>query len=283
MRPRRFFRYRNGALRAQAASGNPLALSYMLAIGCGIWAYLGSHVTSKTARYGVMFLLWLGLLFTYSRGPWIGAVAIYIVIMALGRRALSNMLKGGVAASLLLLIAVQFSFGERILRLLPFIKHTGDDETDFSVVYRQRLAARSWELIQQHPFFGDQMALQKLDDLRQGEGIIDTVNTYAELTMFYGFVGLAAFILVILIPLFGAWRTVRNAQTSDPDLALLGSVLVACIVGTLLMLVTCSFILGYTVLFYALAALAAAYTHLGRSAKSRRASQRMPSRAAELR
>jgi hypothetical protein len=259
-----FARYRSGALRAQVASGNPLALSFMLAIACGFWVYLGSHVQSKFRRFGVMFLLWAGLLVTYSRGPWVGALVIYIVIAALGRRALSRLIKGSVGALLLFLVIMQLPIGQRILRILPFMKGTGDEETNFSITYRQRLAERSWDLIQEHPFFGDQLALQKLDDLRQGEGIIDTVNTYAEVTMFYGFVGVVLFIGAILIPMIGAYRVVRRAVQSDPDFALLGSALVACIVGTLVMMITCSFILGYQKLFYVLAGLAAAYAHLGR-------------------
>jgi O-antigen ligase len=269
-----FAKYRGGVLRAAVSSGNPLALSYMFAIACGFWVYLGSFLQSKVRRYGVMFLLWLGLVVTYSRGPWIGAAVIYIVIAVLGRRALSRLVKGGVGALLLLLVAAQFPVGGRIIRLLPFMKQAGDEETNFSITYRQRLATRSWELIQEHPLLGDQLALQKLNDLRQGEGIIDTVNTYAEVTMFYGFIGITIFIVALLIPMLGAYRVARRTLQSDPEFALLGSALVACIVGTLVMLISCSFILAYQELFYVLAGLAAAYAHIGRRAAAARSPER---------
>jgi O-antigen ligase len=259
-----FFRYRAGSLRAQVSSGNPLALSFMLAVACGFWIYLGSHEPSKLRRYGVMCVLWLGLLLTYSRGPWIGAFAIYVMVLALGKQAFSRLMKGAFAGAASLLLVAQLPIGKRIINLLPFMKGTGDEETNFSITYRQRLAARSWELIQEHPFFGDQLALQKLDDLRQGEGIIDTVNTYAEITMFYGFIGMFVFIMAIFVPMVGAVQVVRKTLRTDPDFALLGSVIVACIVGTLVMMVTCSYILAYPKIFYALAALAAAYAYLGR-------------------
>jgi hypothetical protein len=258
-----FTKYRSGGLRAQVSSGNPLALGYMLAIACGFWAYLAPQVQSKRARIGVMLLLWLGIVFTYSRGPLAGAVLIYVVIAMLGRRALPRLIKGAFGALVLLLLVSLLPVGERLLRLLPFADKAGDEEMNFSVTYRQRLAERSWEIIQAHPIFGDQLALLKLDDLRQGEGIIDTVNTWAETAMFYGFVGVAIFSGAILIPMFRALRVSRQYLHSDPDFARLGAVLVACILGTLVMLVTCSFILGYQKLFYALAALAAAYAHLG--------------------
>ena len=73
---------------------------------------------------------------------------------------------------------------------IPFFGQSTDDA---SVDYRQRLAERSWELIQLHPFFGDPLVLTKMEDLRQGEGIIDLVNTYAGITLFYGSIGLLRF------------------------------------------------------------------------------------------
>jgi O-antigen ligase len=104
-----------------------------------------------------------------------------------------------------------------------------------------------------------------MEDLRQGEGIIDLVNTYAEIAVVYGFVGLAMFIGLMLFALSKALRMARNVVRKDPDLALMGFVLVGCILGTLVMLATCSFIFGYTILFYVIAGLAAAYANLARS------------------
>jgi uncharacterized membrane protein YuzA (DUF378 family) len=59
-----------------------------------------------------------------------------------------------------------------------------------------------------------------------------------------------------------AYRTVRDTASSDPDFARLGASLVACILGTLLMLVDNSFTLGCQQMFYVLAGLAAAYVNL---------------------
>ena len=51
----------------------------------------------------------------------------------------------------------------------------------------------------------------------------------------------------------------------DPDFGMLGASLVACILGTLLMMENGSFGTGVERLYYVLAGLAAAYAHLGRS------------------
>ena len=45
------------------------------------------------------------------------------------------------------------------------------------MIYRERLAERGWEIVIAHPFFGDQFPWPEMEDLRQGEGIIDIVNS----------------------------------------------------------------------------------------------------------
>jgi hypothetical protein len=203
-----------------------------------------------------------GMLAAYSRGPWLGAVAIYVAFVAFSPRAFSGLFK---AASVGVVLAAALSMspvGDRIVRVLPFL---GGSVDSTNVDYRHRLAARSWELIQAHPFFGDQLAFLKMQDLRQGQGIIDVVNTYAGIALFNGLIGLCVFAGFILIALFKVYRTAKGSARTDPDFALLGTTLVACILGVLLMLENCSFILGVEKLFYVLAGLAAAYAHLGRS------------------
>jgi O-antigen ligase len=120
----------------------------------------------------------------------------------------------------------------------------------------------------EHPIFGDQLAMQHMEELRQGEGIIDLVNTYAEVAVVYGFVGLVMFIALMLFALSKALRMARNVVRNDPDLALMGFALIGCILGTLVMLATCSFIFGYTILFYVIAGLAAAYANLAKSPRT---------------
>jgi O-antigen ligase len=263
-----FYGLRGGQLRAQVSSGNTLALAYLLAIGCGFWFYLQSHIASKLVRGAVLLLLCLGLLATYSRGPWIGLAVIYVTIVALGPRAVPKLLKG-MGGALILIILISLSpLRDRVANVLPFLKSSVDQQASFSITYRQRVAERAWEIILEHPIFGDQLAMQHMEDLRQGEGIIDLVNTYAEVAVVYGFVGLAMFIGLMLFALSKASRMARNVVREDPDLALMGFALIGCILGTLVMLATCSFIFGYTILFYVIAGLAAAYANLARSPRT---------------
>ena len=204
-------------------------------------------------------LLWLGLLATYSRGPWAGALLVYLAFMAIGRGAFGRIFKAAAVVGGVLAMVSVSPLGDRIFNVLPVFGRATNDTT---LSYRQQLAARSWQLILEHPFFGDKFAYSQMEDLRQGEGIIDLVNTYAQIALFYGFVGLFFFVGFILLGLVQAYLAVRQTTVSDRELARLGTSLVACILGAMLMMLDSSFTLGPQKMFYLLAALSGAYVHL---------------------
>jgi O-antigen ligase len=261
-----FYYFRGGLLRAQASAGHALSLGYLIAIALGFWLYLRSRVKSARSRIAVTLVLLLGLLATQSRGPWMGAVVIYFAFSALGPRVLPRLTKAAFSGLLLAGVLSLTPIGEKFMNVLPFIKHSTQDE---SVDYRQRLAGRSWELIQQHPFFGDPLATVKMEDLRQGEGIIDIVNAYAGVALYYGFAGLSLFVGLMLVGLFKAYRRMKEMARIDLDFASLGACLVACILGTLFTIGTASLLNGFEKIFYVLTGLAAAYAYRGRLPKQR--------------
>jgi O-antigen ligase len=249
------------SLRAMVSTGHPLVLGYLLAISLGFWLYLQTHVTSKTSRLGVVILIWLGLLAAYSRGPWLGAVCIYFVFSALKPGHVSKLLKSaGVASFFGALIALS-PLRDKVVNVLPFLGGTIDSE---NLTYRHRLFDRAWEIILENPFFGDQNALLRMQDLRQGQGIIDVVNSYVEILLDNGFIGLFMILSFILIAVLKTWGSSRKSRTTDPDYSMMGASLVACILATLLMMLDGGFSGGSGKMFYVLAALAAAYVHLGR-------------------
>ncbi len=249
---------RSGVLRAAVSTGHPLALGYLLAIGLGFWLYLRTHIDSMWSRVVCTLLIWLGLLAAYSRGPWIGALLIYVVFVALGPRATPRLIKASALVALVAAVVLVSPLGDRVTQVIPLM---GGRVDVASVEYRQRLARRSLELIREHPAFGDQDVYSKVQDLRQGEGIVDFINTYVEVAVFYGLIGLSLFVGFILVGMVKSYRIARMLRESDPDLSALGVALVACIIGTLLMISACSFVLGYAKMFYVLGGLAVAYTH----------------------
>jgi hypothetical protein len=260
-----FYAMRGGWLRALASSGNALALGYLLAMGFGFWLYLKSRIESRHLRIAVPLLLWLGMLAAYSRGPWLGALLIYFMFAALGSGVPSRLFKALCSVVLIGGVIAISPLGKRITDVFPFL---GGHIDQYNVAYRERLAHSAWVLIRQNPILGDRFAYLKMQDMRQGMGIIDLVNSYAEVALFYGLLGLALFLGPLLVALLRAYRVARGALRYDPDLASLGIILSACVLGTLLMMASCSFILGYQKMFYVLMGLLTAYARMGRRQES---------------
>jgi O-antigen ligase len=251
---------RGTSIRAVASTGHSMALGYMLVVAFGFWLYLQTRIQSKRSRIAGTAIFWAGLFAAYTRGAWIGAVLVYFVFAALRPNPFTRIFKAAFAAGVIGVLAYLSPLGDKITSVLPFL---GGQVDNFNVVYRQRLWERSWEIIQESPVWGDPAAMVKMQDLRQGQGIVDIVNTYVGVLLDNGFVGLTLFLAFILIPLFKAWSTSRKSMQVDPDFGLLGVSLVSCIIGMLLLIENGSFS-GVTVaLFYVLAALAAVYQYLG--------------------
>lgn len=259
--------FRAGLLRAVSSSGNSLVLGYLLAIAFGFWLYLKTYVKSSAARLAIPAVLWMGLLSSFSRGPWLGAILIYFAYPAFSPRGVSRLFKSALILIVASGVVLASPIGHRITKTLPFVgeKHT---QAASSLSYREQLAARSWDLILEHPFLGDQLAMTKMEDLRQGQGIIDLVNVYVGLALFHGLVGVALFLSFIFLALSSVWRTARSSPSADNDVTLLAAGIGAAIVGTLLMMAACSFILGYIPTFFTLAGLAIGCSRLKPAAEA---------------
>jgi O-antigen ligase len=250
---------RADVLRAQVSAGHAIPLGYMTAIAFGFWLYLQSRVHSTQVAIAGMAWMWVGLLAAYSRAPWLVAVVIAFSYLSVGPKSSSRLFKGMLVSALIAGAVLLSPVGDRVIDNLPFVGTVDQD----NVSYRQRLAERSWELIQQNPFFGSPFVLLHLEELRQGQGIIDLVNTYATVAMYYGLIGLSLFLGFFVIGIWNAYRLVKATADEDADLSLLGANLIACMIGTLFMLATGSFGTGLEKTFFLLAGLAAAYSQLG--------------------
>jgi hypothetical protein len=223
---------RAGDLRAMASTGHPLTLGYLLAVGFGVWLYLQQRVQSRLTKWSITGLFLFGLVAAYSRGPWVGAILVYLAFAALGPRALGKLSKAIAGISLFGLAVAISPLGEKIARVVPYF---GGTVGIGNVEYRERLFARSWQIIMNHPLFGDQAALLKMQDLRQGEGIIDLINGFITILLGNGFVGLSLLLLFIVIGSLKTFRVSAATAKSDPDMSKLGACLIAAMVGSLFM------------------------------------------------
>jgi hypothetical protein len=248
---------RGGDIRAMASTGHPLTLGFVLAVALGFWLYLQEDVPPKT-KWAITGVFLFGLLADYSRGPWIGAILAYFAFAALGPRALSKMFKATAGMALLGLAIVVSPLGQKVARVIPYFGGTVDVG---NVVYRERLFDRAWQIIMSHPLLGDQQALLKMEDMRQGEGIIDLVNGFITILLSNGFVGLMLYLLFIVTALIKAFRMSTATAKSDPSFSRLGACLVASMLGAMLM----TWVGGLVdIMTSALVGLMAAYAAVGR-------------------
>jgi O-Antigen ligase len=224
---------RGDELRARASTSHPLALGSILAVAFGFWLCLREQITSSVVRLGGIGLYWLGLLAAYSRGPWVGAGFIYFSYVALSRQRLSALIKAAAGAALVVLLLAMTPLGDKIGKVIPYFGGTVDAA---NITYRERLADRAWQIVAESPLLGDQQALAKMADLRQGQGIIDLVNGYVDILLDNGFVGLSLYLSFVLLGTYRAWMLSRARAQVGTELAHLAASIVACILGTLLMI-----------------------------------------------
>jgi len=246
---------RGDYLRGQVSSGHSLVLGYNLAVGFGMWLYLQAGIPKKAFRALGFLTISAGLVGSLARGAWVGSLVAALAYFATGPRALSRLLKVFGVMIVVGTAAMASPWGSQIIDHLPFVGTVDSG----NVVYRQRLAEVSWALIKQHPFFGSTDFLSQMEEMRQGEGIIDIVNVYASIALSFGFAGLACFVGAYGLSLLKCFRVVRLTAASDPGYAMLGASLIACMAAMMLMLGTVSTYLSIPYLNWSVIALSWAY------------------------
>jgi O-antigen ligase len=253
---------RGGSLRAVVTAGHAIALGYLLTTGIGIYLYLQHFIRNKLIRRLGMALLAAGLIASLSRGPWIGAVFLIAVFIATGRNAIPRLMGlAAVAVVALSLIAV-LPGGEKVINLLPFI-----GKTEISTIeYRKNLFDTSMIVIERNPWFGsvDYLNTPEMESMRQGQGIIDIVNTYIQITLEVGLVGLGLFVgffALILLSIYRAMRSIRDRKSEE---RLLGRALFATMLSILLIIFTVSSIGIVPIVYWSVAGLGVAYAQMMR-------------------
>lgn len=163
-------------------------------------------------------------------------------------------------AILLLPLISALPGGERIINLLPYV---GENENE-NIEYREQLIANSLIVIKRNLWFGsvDYMETPEMEAMRQGEGIIDLVNTYIQVALKAGLVGVALFASFFGFVLVGIYRAMRTIGDREDEIYLLGRALLAALAGTLLIIFTVSSITIIPVVYWSLAGLGAGYPQL---------------------
>jgi O-Antigen ligase len=190
--------------------------------------------TIKLLGIAVMLMPVVGLLAAVSRGPWLGCAIVMLLGLSFGPGARQRLLWMLAALPVVIAALLILPQGQKFIDLLPFIGTVDPG----SVSYRTQLLDRAMIVFWQNPIFGSMQYLTNpaLEEMRQGQGIIDIVNAYVGVALAYGSIGLLLFIAPSAYALWASWTTSRRLAGQDPDAEAAGRALAMSMLGVLLVI-----------------------------------------------
>ena len=257
---------RDGVLRASASVFDPIVWGLVAMTGIGVGLALFNEKFSRLYKFAGFILLTAGMITSLSRGPWVGALALIIVFVITGPKASARAAQLGAASVMASLMAMATPFGQKLLDLLPFIGTTASD----TITYRQRLWDVSLGVIAENPFLGSPNFQQnpEMETLRQGQGIIDVVNSYLFIALQSGLIGLGLFLGVFAYALIALRRAMKSAKIYDPEFALYCRAYFATIIGILITIFTTSSVFHTPIIYWSFAGLAIALARIEQTRKA---------------
>ncbi|WP_395334437.1 O-antigen ligase family protein [Novosphingobium sp. BL-8H] len=202
-----YLKVRGGIVRAAGPFMESTSAALVLALSlAGMWL-LRADFRSRLRHYALAAVMFLGMSVPQSRGAWMGVLVGWLLVdlyrrdyAALARRC---MVMGLLAAVVLALASLSPTFANAV----GFSPGSAD-----TAEYRKQLFQRGMEQIRLRPFTG--YSMPQLDvvmaDMRQGEGIVDYVNSFIWVALVSGIGGLALFCGSFMAPMIQSWTRCRD-------------------------------------------------------------------------
>lgn len=190
---------RGNILRAQVTAETPITLGLWMIQGFA-FSLLALSPTRSARPWICWGALFLACFLSGSRGPLL-CLGIAALFAAAGFRY-SGQVYGRLVAILVAATTIVYAFGlldelqQTVSNLI--VSFTKSHDTG-SIDYRSRLYRVAVDLIKQSPLFGVPNYAFHMQELVQGEGIIDIVNFYIYLALDIGVIGLVMFMSPFLL------------------------------------------------------------------------------------
>jgi O-antigen ligase len=193
-----------GAVGGIFANPNDLATALNLLLPIAV--ALGVRARSGFARlfyFGAGLLLIVGVIATFSRGGFLGLLAVIAVLLfKLGRKKPAATTVAVVLLAGVFLVALSGTYGDR----LSTIMHTSADGTG-SAQERIELLKRAVSVAVHHTVLGVGMGNYHIYSIRE----MHAHNSYLEISAELGVAGLLAYLILIFAPLFSLRRVEKEA------------------------------------------------------------------------
>jgi O-antigen ligase len=251
--------FRDASLRATVSSGHPLVWGHYLVVCFGLLTLF--RVQFKRFRLVVVWtLLSLAMYSTVSRSPWLAAALVVLLMGLFTGRAIRFYALVTTTAVIGTAAVLASPWSEKFINLLPFIGKTDAENID----YREQILETAVIMVQQKPLFGDVHVLDNLEHLRQGQGIIDLVNVYAEMAMTFGLIGLGLFLTFLLSALGHGLALCWRSRKKDREMFLMTGAASLGLIGSMVLLVAISNYLSVPLVYTALVATLVVMVRLGK-------------------
>jgi O-antigen ligase len=251
---------RGDNLRALSSLGHSLVLGFYMMIGFGFYLFIGKYIKNKLLWLISLGFLIAGLISPLSRGPWLGSAVLLLTFIAFGPKTFKRFSIAIFAAIITIQSLYWIPGGEKVLNLLPFI-----GEVDkFNIEYRELLLEKSILVIKQYPLFGvfDAKILPEMQELVQGQGFIDVVNSYLGIALGMGLVGLGLFIGIFVVILVNLRKSMKKIVDKRSDEYLCGRSLMATMIASMFTITTVSGIGIIPTLYWSIAGLIFTYARV---------------------
>lgn len=219
---------RSGMLRAQGVVGDPTMLGMIVALA--LVAMLAVRLRFQPiGRLVIMGLLAGGMVMSQSRGAWMAAATGAALYLLFERRValLAGVIFLSLLASMATLLAPEHG------KIASLLGRSG--QAQWTADYRKNLFQRGLQEVAHHPLTGQTRAQLEvsMNDMRQGQRIIDFVNTHLNVALIAGLGGLLLWLIAWFVPLTVGWgsRSRHSAHDARSPVALPFALVGACFVG----------------------------------------------------
>ncbi len=247
-------------LRALSSLGHPLILGLFMIVVLGFYLFLAPLIENKWMRRICWLAVIGGLFAPLSRGPWIAALILIFIYIAIGPKMIKKMT---IALFFSLIATISLPFipgGEKLMNFIPFV----GEVDQFNVDYREVLLERGLQIVARKPLFGvDEPSLEpEMWDMVQGQGIVDIVNSYLNIVLGFGIPALILYVSFFLLAIWRVFKSRKRIKDKNSDEYRCGSALIATMLAVLVAIFSTSSIGAIPTIIYSLAGIMYAYARV---------------------
>ncbi|PCI59196.1 MAG: hypothetical protein COB34_03880 [Methylophilaceae bacterium] len=251
---------RGTSLRALSSLGHPLVLGLAMVITFGFFLFVAPSIKNKKMRWLCQLTIIAGLIAPVSRGPWVAATALLFIFIALGPNVVKKMSIALIFSAIAAASLPVIPGGQKIINLLPFVGKVDS----FNVDYREVMLDKGILIVKRKPLFGvyEPSEEPEMEDMVQGEGIVDIVNSYLNIVLAYGIPGLILYVGFFLLALYRVNKSKKKIKDKSNEEALCGRALLATMLAVLMAISSVSSIGIIPTLLYFLAGIMFSYARI---------------------